>query len=149
MRKFSWDHVILSSFFLIGKLSILPSKTTRKSIIAGRISGKMDGLHTSREERNAAAMATESSQDGPDQLEKLGQGHEQVSVTSSNEDDLDLQKLGYVSVLARGWGSFDNFACSFSALYCIGGIRVLFYIALSAGGPAAMYVSLSLSLRWQ
>lgn len=57
-----------------------------------------------------------------------------------NEDDRDLLKLGYKSVLARGWGSFDNFACSFSALYCVGGIRVLFYIALSAGGPAAMYV---------
>ncbi len=99
----------------------------------------MDDLHTSREERNAAAMAIDSGQDGPGQLEKLGQGHQQVSVTSS-DDDLDLQKLGYKSVLARGWGSFDNFACSFSALYCIGGIRVLFYIALSAGGPAAMYV---------
>jgi hypothetical protein len=59
-----------------------------------------------------------------------------------NEDDRDLLKLGYKSVLARGWGSFDNFACSFSALYCVGGIRVLFYIALSGGGPAAMYVHL-------
>jgi hypothetical protein len=61
-----------------------------------------------------------------------------VSVT--NEDDHDLLKLGYRSVLARGWGTFDNFACSFSALNVIGGIRVLFYIALSGGGPAAMYV---------
>jgi hypothetical protein len=61
-----------------------------------------------------------------------------VSVT--NEDDRDLLKLGYRSVLARGWGSFDNFACSFSALNVVGGIRVLFYIALSGGGPAAMYV---------
>lgn len=59
-----------------------------------------------------------------------------VSVT--NEDDRDLLKLGYRSVLARSWGSFDNFACSFSALNVIGGIRVLFYIALSGGGPAAM-----------
>jgi hypothetical protein len=61
----------------------------------------------------------------------------------TNEDDRDLLKLGYRAVLARSWGSFDNFACSFSALYCIGGIRVLFYIALSGGGPAAMYVSRS------
>lgn len=61
-------------------------------------------------------------------------------ISASDNDDQDLQKLGYKSVLARGWGSFDNFACSFSALYCIGGIRVLFYIALSNGGPAAMYV---------
>jgi hypothetical protein len=59
-----------------------------------------------------------------------------LSVTE--EDDRDLLKLGYRAVLARGWGTFDNFACSFSALYCIGGIRVLFYIALSNGGPAAL-----------
>lgn len=58
--------------------------------------------------------------------------------SAMNEDDRDLLKLGYHSVLERGWGSFDNFACSFSALYCIGGIRVSFYIALAAGGPAAM-----------
>lgn len=63
-----------------------------------------------------------------------------VSITPADvsDDDLALLKLGYKSVLARGWGAFDNFACSFSALYCIGGIRVLFYIALSNGGPAAM-----------
>lgn len=64
------------------------------------------------------------------------------SITSvsarSADDDLQLLELGYKSVLARGWGAFDNFACSFSALYCIGGIRVLFYIAISAGGPVAM-----------
>lgn len=55
-----------------------------------------------------------------------------------NEDDRELLKLGYHAVLARGWGSYDNFACSFSALYPIGGIRLLFYIAISGGGPAAM-----------
>lgn len=60
------------------------------------------------------------------------------ALTQADDDDLELFKLGYESVLARGWGAFDNFACSFSALYCIGGIRVLFYIAISAGGPAAM-----------
>ena len=60
------------------------------------------------------------------------------NVSVIDEDDRELLKLGYHAVLARGWGTFDNFACSFSALYCIGGIRVLFYIALSGGGPAAM-----------
>ncbi|KAJ5884849.1 hypothetical protein N7495_009359 [Penicillium taxi] len=58
-----------------------------------------------------------------------------------NEDDRELLELGYRSVLERGWGMFDNFACSFSALYVVGGIRVLFYIALSGGGPAAMWSS--------
>lgn len=65
--------------------------------------------------------------------------HEDNASSVMNEDDRDLLKLGYRAVLARGWGAFDNFACSFSALYCIGGIRVLFYIALSGGGPAALY----------
>lgn len=69
---------------------------------------------------------------------QVHQHEEDHSSSITNEDDRDLLKLGYRSVLARGWGSFDNFACSFSALYCIGGIRVIFYIALSAGGPAAM-----------
>lgn len=63
---------------------------------------------------------------------------ENASVSIVNEDDRELAQLGYRAVLARGWGSFDNFACSFSALYCIGGIRVTFYIAISGGGPAAM-----------
>ncbi|KAI2786263.1 putative amino-acid permease [Penicillium oxalicum] len=62
-------------------------------------------------------------------------------VAETSEDDRELLKLGYRAVLARGWGTFDNFACSFSALYCIGGIRVLFYIALSNGGPAALWSS--------
>ncbi|KAJ6112158.1 hypothetical protein N7523_008219 [Penicillium sp. IBT 18751x] len=67
--------------------------------------------------------------------------HRDDASSFMNEDDRDLLKLGYKSVLQRGWGSFDNFACSFSALYCVGGIRVLFYIALSGGGPAAMWSS--------
>jgi hypothetical protein len=100
------------------------------------MTSEMNDLHASTGERIAAAIATDSSHAGSTP-QKLGE-HYSPSVTSSEQDDLDLQKLGYKSVLARGWGGFDNFACSFSALYCIGGIRVLFYIALSAGGPAAM-----------
>ena len=98
----------------------------------------MAELRALAEERIAATIATDSGSPIP----PLGapQHNHVASVTMSEQDDLDLQKLGYKSVLARGWGSFDNFACSFSALYCVGGIRVLFYIAISAGGPAAMYV---------
>lgn len=102
----------------------------------------MDDFHVPTEQRIAAIHATDAMHHGtaPDLSGTPVHDNSAVSVTSSEEDDLDLQKLGYKSVLARGWGSFDNFACSFSALYCIGGIRVLFYIALSNGGPAAMYV---------
>lgn len=79
----------------------------------------------------AVDLIAEHGQEGQDDLRNYA-----GSVT--DEDDAQLQKLGYKSVLERGWGAFDNFACSFSALYCIGGIRVLFYISLSGGGPAAM-----------
>lgn len=60
--------------------------------------------------------------------------------TAEDEDDLQLLKLGYRAELARAWGAFDNVTFSFAALHCIGGIHVFFYIVLSAGGPAAMYV---------
>lgn len=83
-------------------------------------------------------MAFPNPVDGPDAAKKSQVQSDADCRSSINEDDHDLLKLGYRSVLARGWGTFDNFACSFSALYCIGGIRVTFYIALSAGGPAAM-----------
>ncbi|RKU43666.1 hypothetical protein DL546_006416 [Coniochaeta pulveracea] len=74
---------------------------------------------------------------GTDKIPQSAPSESSLSV----DDDLELLKLGYESVLARGWGAFDNFACSFSALNCVGGIRVLFYIAISAGGPAAMWSS--------
>jgi hypothetical protein len=111
----------------------------------------MDGLHVTREQRIAAGIASDAIEHGdprPDFPGSVGRGRSLDSLTPSEQDELDLQKLGYKSVLARGWGSFDNFACTFSALYCIGGIRVLFYIALSAGGPAAMYV-LRYPMRFQ
>ncbi|KAH2193326.1 hypothetical protein KXV22_004921 [Aspergillus fumigatus] len=58
--------------------------------------------------------------------------------TAEDEDDLQLLKLGYRAELARAWVAFDNVTFSFAALHCIGGIRVFFYIVLSAGGPAAI-----------
>lgn len=82
-------------------------------------------------------IAQSLGQEGQESQEK----RPMANVAGEDDDDLQLLKLGYRSELARAWGAFDNFACSFSALYCIGGIRVLFYIALSAGGPAAMYVT--------
>ena len=103
----------------------------------------MDGLHVTREQRIAAGRVSDAIEHGdprPDFPGSVGRDRSLDSLTPSEQDELDLQKLGYKAVLTRGWGSFDNFACTFSALYCIGGIRVLFYIALSAGGPAAMYV---------
>ncbi len=98
----------------------------------------MDGLHASNEARITAAIATDANQDGLGKSEKLGEYALPPSETGSDLDEMELQKLGYKPVLARGWGAFDNFACTFSALYCVGVVRVLFYIAISNGGPAAL-----------
>ena len=98
----------------------------------------MDELHSITKEGIAAASSRPHASSQPEKLRQYPATPPSLTSSSDDKDDLDLQKLGYKSVLARGWGSFDNFACSFSALYCIGGIRVLFYIALSNGGPAAL-----------
>jgi hypothetical protein len=98
----------------------------------------MDELHSITKDGIAAAISGPHAPSQPEKLDQYPGTPPSLASLSDDKDDLDLQKLGYKSVLARGWGSFDNFACSFSALYCIGGIRVLFYIALSNGGPAAL-----------
>lgn len=96
----------------------------------------MEPLHSSTEERMAVVMDAQASKEDAKRNPQQNQLGRVASV--EDDDDLTLLKLGYKSVLARGWGAFDNFACTFSALNCIGGIRVLFYISLSGGGPAAM-----------
>ncbi|MCJ1304257.1 hypothetical protein MMC08_007069 [Hypocenomyce scalaris] len=98
----------------------------------------MADLHVSTEQRTVAADGIKAAAINE---KKPAPAADAQSPSSLQQDNLELEELGYKSVLARGWGGFDNFACSFSALYCIGGIRVLFSIALSAGGPAAMWSS--------
>lgn len=102
----------------------------------------MDDLHVPIDQRIAAAHTVDAAaSSGNAAVHRHYNDAGAHSLSSSQEDDLDLEKMGYKSVLERGWGAFDNFACSFSALYCIGGIRVLFSIAISNGGPAAMWSS--------
>lgn len=100
------------------------------------IATAMETLHPSTEERMAAVIDAPASKEDAKRRPEQSQFGRVAS--AEDDDDLALLKLGYKSVLARGWGAFDNFACTFSALNCIGGIRVLFYISLSGGGPAAM-----------
>ncbi|KAI9319553.1 amino acid permease-domain-containing protein [Zopfochytrium polystomum] len=56
-------------------------------------------------------------------------------------DEQMLNELGYKQDLTRGMSAFDNWATSFGALYCIGGVQVLFSTALQEGGPLAIWTN--------
>ncbi|KAJ7150188.1 amino acid/polyamine transporter I [Mycena filopes] len=62
-------------------------------------------------------------------------------VVPVNEDEIQLQKLGYKQQLHRSWDLIESFAASFCALNFIGGVRSGFFLGLFAGGPAALWSS--------
>nr|GAT54735.1 gamma-aminobutyric acid transporter [Mycena chlorophos] len=66
---------------------------------------------------------------------------EAEDASSINEDELQLQKLGYKQQLHRSWSLIESFAASFVALNFIGGVRSAFFLGLQAGGPAALWSS--------
>ncbi|GFZ45990.1 Thiamine transporter thi9 [Saitozyma sp. JCM 24511] len=57
------------------------------------------------------------------------------------QDALDLQAVGYEPVLKRYFGFVESFSASFCAMNFIGVTRMLLYIGLSTGGPAALFSS--------
>ncbi|KAF9526273.1 hypothetical protein CPB83DRAFT_770518 [Crepidotus variabilis] len=60
---------------------------------------------------------------------------------SPDQDELQLQSLGYKQQLHRTWHLVESFAASFCALNFIGGVRSVFFLGLLAGGPAAIWSS--------
>ena len=60
------------------------------------------------------------------------------SASQSVSDEQDLQHLGYVQQLVRGFGGFSNFALSFSVISILTGAVTLFDYGLSMGGPREM-----------
>jgi len=64
----------------------------------------------------------------------------------SDQDELQLQKLGYKQQLHRSWHLVESFAASFCALNFIGGVRSVFFLGLLAGGPAAVWSSYLVTL---
>ncbi|KAF7364598.1 Gamma-aminobutyric acid transporter [Mycena venus] len=60
---------------------------------------------------------------------------------SMNEDEIQLQKLGYKQQLHRSWNLIESFAASFCALNFIGGVRSALFLGLLAGGSAAIWSS--------
>jgi translation initiation factor 5B len=51
------------------------------------------------------------------------------------------QAVGYEPVLKRYFGFVESFSASFCAMNFIGVTRMLLYIGLSTGGPAALFSS--------
>lgn len=52
-----------------------------------------------------------------------------------------LTLLYRVQVLHRTWGQAENICASFCALYFVGGIRYVYFVGISAGGPPAVWSS--------
>ncbi|MFW5468952.1 amino acid permease [Knoellia sp. CPCC 206435] len=64
---------------------------------------------------------------------------EQDSTTTGHQSDEDmLAELGYKQELHRGMSGFSNFAVSFSIISILSGCVTTFYLAMDAGGPAAI-----------
>ncbi|KAG8972303.1 hypothetical protein FRC05_010145 [Tulasnella sp. 425] len=63
-----------------------------------------------------------------------------------DQDEAQLQRLGYRQQLNRSWHFVESFAASFCALNFIGGVRSVFFLGLLAGGPAAMWSSYVISM---
>ncbi|TFK43116.1 hypothetical protein BDQ12DRAFT_596557 [Crucibulum laeve] len=60
---------------------------------------------------------------------------------SIDQDEQQLQSLGYKQQLHRSWHLVESFAASFCALNFIGGVRSAIFLGLLAGGPAAIWSS--------
>ncbi|KAF7364728.1 Gamma-aminobutyric acid transporter [Mycena venus] len=69
----------------------------------------------------------------------IASDHEESNL--GDQDELQLQKLGYKQQLHRSWNLVESFAASFCALNFIGGVRSAFFLGLLAGGPAALWSS--------
>ncbi|KAI0057768.1 amino acid transporter [Artomyces pyxidatus] len=58
---------------------------------------------------------------------------------SVDEDELQLEQLGYKQQLHRTWNFFENFAASFVSVNFMVAIRTTFFLGLLAGGPQAVW----------
>ncbi|THV00551.1 hypothetical protein K435DRAFT_818286 [Dendrothele bispora CBS 962.96] len=75
------------------------------------------------------------------QISSQNSKNDQEVASVMDQDQLQLQKLGYKQQLHRTWHLVESFAASFCALNFIGGVRSVFFLALLSGGPAALWSS--------
>src|SRR3978361_960776 len=59
-------------------------------------------------------------------------------MSTPNEDEAVLHRLGYAQVLYREMGGFANFSISFTIISLLAGCLTSYYIAFNYGGPVAI-----------
>src|SRR5678815_2646106 len=59
-------------------------------------------------------------------------------MSTRNDDEAILRRLGYVQVLYREMGGFSNFAISFTIISILAGCLTSYFIAFNNGGPVAI-----------
>ena len=59
-------------------------------------------------------------------------------MSTRNDDEAILHRLGYAQVLYREMGGFANFAISFTIISILAGCLTSYYIAFNNGGPVAI-----------
>ncbi|KAK4057896.1 hypothetical protein OIO90_001115 [Microbotryomycetes sp. JL221] len=64
----------------------------------------------------------------------------------SYDDEALLARFGYKQILHRSWSIFESFMAGFGALYVVGGARILYSIGIAAGGPAALWSSMIITV---
>src|SRR2546429_10026063 len=63
-----------------------------------------------------------------------------ISAGTLGRDEQQLAELGYKQELQRAWGSFTNFAISFTIISVLAGTFTTFSLAWTNGGPLAASV---------
>src|SRR3989441_4724181 len=63
-----------------------------------------------------------------------------ISAGTRGRDEQQLAELGYKQELQRAWGSFTNFAISFTIISVLAGTFTTFGQAWNAGGPIAISI---------
>src|SRR6058998_4286075 len=63
-----------------------------------------------------------------------------ISAGTLGRDEQQLAELGYKQELQRAWGSFTNFAISFTIISVLAGTFTTFGQAWNAGGPIAISI---------
>ncbi|WVQ84968.1 hypothetical protein IAT38_007132 [Cryptococcus sp. DSM 104549] len=77
----------------------------------------------------------------PDSIKSDVASHPHVHEGEDGNDAQELRNIGYEPVLKRSFGQLEAFAASFCAMNFVGVTRMLLYIGLACGGPAAMFSS--------
>ncbi|KJA21714.1 hypothetical protein HYPSUDRAFT_140306 [Hypholoma sublateritium FD-334 SS-4] len=144
------EHAVYQSAKMFGRhfdeKDELLSHITRQSIDVLKTSFKADvsndewllirGLKTVRHHSTSYTMS-----DSNRSSKEHGEAAVFTPQDQQDQDELQLENLGYTQQLHRTWALIESFAASFCALNFIGGVRSAIFLGLLAGGPAAIWSS--------